>query len=1602
MSANMENRQAHRPASRGKLLAALIGTAMLLCAALPALAQAEFEPIGEFGHGTAFGRVWNGELFQPDGLGGIAVNRASGDLYVADAGQARIDRLDSQGNFISAWGAGVITGGAEGVGAAHGDNSVEATGVSTSGSSMLKEVEVTSGGSFAVGQGISSAGISPGATVREITTEGGKTTIVLSSGASATSAGKIALHGSPYLSSVTTSARAFEIGQTIEGEGIPAGTKIAAIGAGAISLSQPPTMTKAADHLTVAEGAGNVPTNETQRIAAPGAGVAAFALTFKTPNPSPTEATTTSIPAAASAAEVQSALEGLSNIGAGNVGVTGSPGGPWTVEFTGPRFADTDVTQLATSGEMFATALGTQLTCTSNTAATTTEFQWLRNGAPIAGATSATYTTEVADAGKELQCQVTKLNANAGSTAVSNPLPVGSVPSPLPPRSAGGTTVNGTVAAGQTLTCTEGSWSNSPTAYAFQWYRNGAPIAGATSSTYLLSSGDVASPAVFQCVVTASNAGGSTAQASANRATSTAPNPAAPGGNGGLPNATLPALGLAIQTTRTGASAAEVCTVLAQCKAGDAEAGAGKLLGPAGIAVDQGSEDVYVLDSASNSSGVVQKFTAAGAFITAFGQHGSASPEQIETPVGLPQGAHGEEGSRNGIAVGSGGKVYVGDQGTTFGPRLAVFNSSGAYLESLGTAISEFGSPYSVATDEAGDVYVANVFSVIRKLSSSGQLLWKYEGESIAGMTADPASGDVFYSLLGGASKGNVVQLGAGGEKLGEFAAEPGKKGLNSLAFSPDIAPPGPPARPQGVFYGIDSKLEKGLIFGQSPVAPPQVKAESASGILETVATLKATVNQHGADITYRFQYGAEGPCSANPCAEAPAGGAKLASSKEDRTIGVSVAGLAPGTTYHYRVLATNASGTTEGEDETFTTFAAAPAGLPDGRAYELVSPPLKNGGEVLPSSSTLAGSCALPCELGTSTQRDNFAVQATAGGEGLAYSGTAFSGGLGSDVDEYASSRSASGWQTKGLVPADEPFGAFQLFSSDLREGVFYLAGSESLAPAPAGYNNLYLWRANGSPEPLVAEQPPNRPPDNSEGFAIQLGGANAGSGGAPGLSHLLFAANDALTQEVPGAAPAAPDPGAGQYDFDLYEWSGGHLSLVNVLPGNASVARGAGVFFGSGGSEYSANLAHAISDDGSRVFWSDSTGQLYVRVDADRTLEVPDHTGRFLTASSDGSRVLLNDGKLYGAAQSGTPSEAYEEQFDLTEGEGGFQGILGSSEDLSRVYFVDTKALTPANEVNANPVHPEHAEAGKDNLYAWHEGQLSFVGALLAADETLDFRGSDWAPDPIRRTADVSPDGRYLAFTSEASLTGYDNFGSTCRRGAFPFPFQPGLCAEVFLYDAATGKLVCASCNPTGQPPLGDSALTNIDPGITRLPLEPLHHLTDGGRVFFESQDILSPRDTNGKTQDVYEWEPQNGPEAPEADSCERAQGCLSLISSGRSDEDSFFLDATPSGRDAFFVTRARLVSQDPDELLDVYDARVGGGVEPPPASSECLGEACQAPVSPPNDATPASSSFAGSGNVVEAKKSKKAKKHRRHRHRARNRRHNRTASHHRGGAK
>jgi hypothetical protein len=801
-----------------------------------------------------------------------------------------------------------------------------------------------------------------------------------------------------------------------------------------------------------------------------------------------------------------------------------------------------------------------------------------------------------------------------------------------------------------------------------------------------------------------------------------------------------------------------------------------------------------------------------------------------------------------------------------------------------------------------------------------------------------------------------------------------------------------------GTANGKDSNFGIPLILQQQP-----------GSVTDTEAELIAYINPNGLTSTYHLEYGIDASYGQSTPETFLAGSLNPTCPTIYPETGCTpiptaselLAGLKPDTTYHWRAVATNGHGTSRGPDRIFTTYptfvpetncpnqplrSGASAALPDCRAYEMVSPSQK-AGEVFPPNQT--GLCPIECLPGGNSLA--MPMQSAPDGEAVVFQGQPFSAGLSSSPNEYLARRSPSGWGTQSLSPPQFRRG-YQAFSPDLaRAVIFHETSLSPEAPSKEGrsYPNLYLRDEGGSPQPLVINQPPHRTPFD---FKIIYAGANSGTASNPAFSHVVFEANDSLTDPTP-SAPAAIDGGVvtkanRPANLNLYEWLGGQLRLVNVMPGNAATAPGAVIGGGAllavaDASRENYNFDHAISDDGSRIFWSDeSSGQVYVRIDGKETQKVED-PGVFLTASSDGSKVLLNDGCLYDL-------EEKECQEDLTKGQGGLKGILGTAEDLSSVYFVDTAVLTGGEE-NTNE---EQAEAGEFNLYGWQGGATTFIAVLLGADNEVGGEHGDWRPEPSTRTAQASTDGRYLAFMSQAPLTDYDNThgvgGTTCNSNLNPTPRVP--CNEVFEYDAVATTLTCVSCNPSGRQPIGPSRLSLIKVGAGDPPFPQPGNLSPGGqgRLFFESWDVLSLGDTNGSVLDIYQWEPSG------VGGCKRANGCVSLISSGHSPSPSLFVDSTPSGNDAFFVTREQLLLRDKDEQIDLYNARVGGGISEAKAPP-CLGEACRGPVSSaPDQQSPGSSSFAGPGNE-KPKKTKKQKKRRKHKSH-----HKRAAKHDRGGSK
>ena len=807
-------------------------------------------------------------------------------------------------------------------------------------------------------------------------------------------------------------------------------------------------------------------------------------------------------------------------------------------------------------------------------------------------------------------------------------------------------------------------------------------------------------------------------------------------------------------------------------------------------------------------------------------------------------------------------------------------------------------------------------------------------------------------------------------------------------------------------------------LWSAPAAAAPSVEQTSTSVTEVTTesAVLHAVIDPGGVDTPYYFQYASGMLAGEGPSVGKGDAGEGITAV----TVGALLQGLAPDTTYRFRVVA----GGIDGEEASFTTQSAAGGfTLPDNRMWEMVSPPDKSGAriEALPGGGS--------------------AVQASAGGDGIAYVSYGpvgeVQGNRTSEFTQVLSTRSAQGWSSQSLTTPSEEVthleageaDEYKLFSSDLSLGLLEPKGDTPLPPLKQGAERTIYVRndASGEYTPLVTAE--------NVVAGATFGRAEGESlvflDGTPDLSHVIFSSSEKLTPE---ALPAT---------LQLYEWEEGTIHLLSVSPEANAVEGRLG---------YNSTIVrHAMSDDGERVVWQEGEGRQTtlnlrdmsrdenVRVDTTQAGALGGEEGgaRFQTASNDGSRVFFTDD-----AELTTSSHAGEANPDLYVFEAprgrplsagkltdltvplhvgesaGVQGaVLGTSEEGTYVYFVANGVLAPG------PTEPGHCvQDGSVSdptatcyLYVAHYDVAAekweaprFITTLATADEaSWDSKG--WPVTLQGLTSEVSPDGSHVAFMSDRILTGYDTRDASS--GAFD--------QEVYVYDAEDAKLVCASCNPTGArphgvfdkenpnpPPLYDSDepgnwvnqwVAASIPGWTPdgLNADFTHYqpryLSNEGRLFFDSSDSLVPADTNA-TEDVYEYEP-NGIGDCESTSGgasvvvkpahayevegvkgEEGAGCVGLISSGTSRQESVLMDSSVSGDDVFFLTAASLVPEDKDSAFDVYDAHVCSSASPcvsPQAPPEPPCEttlSCRAPSSgTPAFAAPPTAGLSGAGNLT-----------------------------------
>jgi hypothetical protein len=691
-----------------------------------------------------------------------------------------------------------------------------------------------------------------------------------------------------------------------------------------------------------------------------------------------------------------------------------------------------------------------------------------------------------------------------------------------------------------------------------------------------------------------------------------------------------------------------------------------------------------------------------------------------------------------------------------------------------------------------------------------------------------------------------------------------------------------------------------------------------------------------------------------------------LGSGTESAEVGQLLTGLQAGSTYHYRIIATNPSGTTTGEDQTFTTFAPPipqpadtcpnaayrvgfSAGLPDCRAYEMVSPVEKNGADVIGQTKMVSsgGASSMLAQTLASEQGDRvvFMTLTQFGGE------THGSGNVG--YTQYLAERAPGGWKSKGITPTPNVNNdvqvvwdktEFDVFSSDL--GVGALMGySLPGAPAAARPNSEDLYLENTATGKLFAavtdaskegEQltlPPGFPPELAFIFEQPLFG-----GASSSLDTVTFMSRINFLPEAKG------------FGYKAYVFEHGVLKLLGVLPDGSIPSGGSSVIngerestSGTGSDGKALEDKDTVSTDGSRILFEvkEDPGQIFMRKNGTSSVLVSESEAStpataenvvLQAATPDLQHIVFSTStRLLDSAPEGgglymyTDSPNPQSESNLTyigSGEGN-EAVLGMSEDGSHVYYLENNGVF-------------------FGVTLWDAGQKHSIA------ESQD--------GAIGRDAVVSADGREIAFRSAAKLTPDARY--------IPSSVNSGANANMYVYSEDTNALKCVSCPVTGAAVTTgmerDTYATGIGPTYG-LPYRPRFMSRDGRYVFFNTREALVPQDTNGVT-DAYEYD--------------IVTGQLSLLSTGTGEDGAWFVDSSASGRDAFLATRQKLTGWDPDKLDDLYDVRVEGGLpEPPPAHVPCDGDACQGtPSAAPSFNT--ASGFVGLGNpsftsAVKAKK-------------------------------
>lgn len=783
--------------------------------------------------------------------------------------------------------------------------------------------------------------------------------------------------------------------------------------------------------------------------------------------------------------------------------------------------------------------------------------------------------------------------------------------------------------------------------------------------------------------------------------------------------------------------------------------------------------------------------------------------------------------------------------------------------------------------------------------------------------------------------------------------------------------------------------------------SPPTVETTGSPLPSPTSAELSGRLNPHLAPTEYHFEYGTQGPCSdpADACtATAPQAAGQ---GSEIELVAQTVSGLAPDTTYYYRLVAGNGNpgGPAAGVDMTLHTnsplsHGAFPGPPGSDRAYEQVSIPDSSGNPVSGANAIAADGDHL--------------VYTVAGGTSISDAGSLAST-LFAQRTETAPHQGA--WRQSLLVPSSR--GGVGLFQDVWGPFLPSAASPQFVAVHSDGKGHTELWRVDpGTSSTELISTPQS-----------QVGGFFASSGDA---SRVVTA----VQAKLDPAFPTTKSNVSNLYDVS----TPGEPHLLSILPGGAVPSCGVDAafqllqeFFDL--SRVPTTAQGWLSDDGNLAFFpsrgsaancATAPTQLYVRdIAAAQTTRIsppplsgPDCGAAFIRSTPNAvffwtqSRLLAADQTPSACdLQSKSPpgGDVYRygledqsltcltcltggPQADVFTGSPAQESLrplarLGVSANGSRLYFISPNRLLPG--------------AAKPGIYRLDvaSGDLAYVGSG-AGDPVVGDTGGGYSA--------LSADGSVLVFRSAAP--GLNILGGPQNAGT----------PQYYRYDDTDRSLVCVSCPPDGSPPAGPVHSTDPEgAGLTNENTAGDFAVSADGQTFaFTAPSSLTPGDQNtapagqdpNSGTDAYEW--RGGRALLITDGL--TNWPTKQINFSEESESPFVSGVSPSGRDVFFTAPAQYTPDALDGYRRLYDARLGGGFEFPAPPQPCPLEVCQGtPKGTPEEQPPGTSDFRGPGNPSSQASRKcpksKARKHgrcvtkhpksaRRHRH------HHRAANHHR----